>query len=81
MITNHVIKLEEGLVDGKPGWYCDNKVTLEANFKEGSPLLKNDALRMTHPSSLSVAKVFPFETGLKSYVQFVSIQFSFSYGF
>ena len=83
MTTMHTIKLEEGLVNGKPGWYCDNKVTLEANFKEGSVLLKNDALTMLQPSS--VEKAIPFENGLKNYVQFVSISFCLlwatSYGY
>ena len=71
MTTKHTIKLEEGMVDGKPSWFCDNKVMLEAKFKEGSVLLKNDALTMLQPSS--VERAIPFENGLKNYVQFVSI--------
>ena len=73
MTTMHTIKLEEGVVNGKPGWYCDNKVTLVANFKEGSVLLKNDSLSMLQPSSIE--RAIPFEDGLKKYCQFVSVDF------
>ena len=72
LTTNQTIRLEKMKLDGKNTWVCTNDTILEANFKEGSVLLQADALTMSSPSS--VETVFPFESGLKNYVQLVSVQ-------
>lgn len=70
MTTFQTIRLEKEIVDGKETWVCTNDTVLNANFKVGSPLLQNDALTFSHPSSLE--KCFPDGDGLKNYCQFVS---------
>ena len=70
MVTNHIIQLREGVVDGQVTWVCTNSVNLEANFREGSVLLKNDTLTKLDPS---LERCIPVGDGVKNYVQYVSI--------
>ena len=69
MVTNHIIQLREGVVDGTVQWVCTNSVNLEANFREGSVLLKNDTLTKLDPS---LERCIPVGDGVKNYVQYVS---------
>jgi len=68
MTTFHTVRLEKEMVYGKESWICTNNVVLSANFKAGSPLLQNEALTFSHPSSLE--KCMPDGNGLKNYCQF-----------
>ena len=70
MVTNHIIQLREGVVDGKVAWVCTNSVNLEATFREGSVLLQNDALTKLNPS---LERCVPVGDCVKNYVQYVSI--------
>jgi len=67
MKTYHEVTIREGQVRGQLMWIVHSRVHLEATFKEGSPLLKNDA---TELYLQSLERTVPFEDGVKNYVQY-----------
>ena len=69
METNHEVILREGTVLGELCWLVHNTVTLKAEFREGSPLLKNDGASIFLQS---LERTVPCVDGVKNYVQYVS---------
>jgi len=67
METNHEVILREGTVLGELCWLVHNTVTLKAEFREGSPLLKNDGASIFLQS---LERTVPCVDGVKNYVQY-----------
>jgi len=67
MKTYHIIRFGEGIVDKQLVWMVHNRVTLEATFRRGSPLLRSDSCGIYLQS---IERFLPWGDGCKQYVQY-----------